>query len=546
MDQAPPSTPLAIAPPTCAERLALRIIQLGAIAVVLVASTYRIFELDRFLIPKELALHATAVAAGFLTLGALRRTVMTSVDRLLLVYLLLGALSVAAATNRWLGLRALAISVSAIVLFWAARALRQAGLGRPLLAALAAAVAVVALSSLAQTYGLRIDLFSLNRAPGGTLGNRNFVAHAAAFGFPLVLLAALRARHFSSFLLASAGAMMTTAALVLTRSRAAWLAFAAVMLVFLAAMIVSRPLRRDGRTWRRSIGVLVLAAIAVAAAIAIPNTLRWRSENPYLESVQGVANYQEGSGRGRLVQYERSLLVALRHPLLGVGPGNWPVVYPKHAPDNDPSVNPSEPGMTFNPWPSSDWVAFIAERGFAAAIVLALVFFRLVASALHQLFAAADAEQGIVAAALLATIAGACVAGAFDAVLLLALPTLIVWTALGGLWTPDAGVVSGWFRRRAEPRSYASIPVILGLGVVALAAVGAARSVAQVVAMDTFATESSRAALERASQIDPGSYRLHLRLARSGKHSQRCAHAMAAMSLFPNSGAARQVSRGCR
>lgn len=545
MDAASPSIPLATSPPTRAERLALRVIQLGSIAGVLVASTYRVFDLDRFLIPKELALHVTALLAGVLALRALRRTTMTSVDRLLLVYLLLSALSAAAATNRWLGLRALAISVSAIVLFWVARALREAGLGRALLAGLAIAVAVVALTSLAQTYGLRLDIFSLNRAPGGTLGNRNFVAHAAAFGFPIVLLAALRARRFSSFLWSAAGVMTTAAALVLTRSRAAWLAFAAVVVVFFVAMIVSGPLRRDGRTWRRSIGVLVLAALAVAAALALPNTLRWRSENPYLESVQGVANYQEGSGHGRLVQYGRSLLVALRHPLLGVGPGNWPVVYPRHAPDNDPSMNPSEPGMTFNPWPSSDWVAFIAERGFAAAIVLALVFFRLIASALRQLFNAADAGEGIVAAALLATIAGACVAGAFDAVLLLALPTMIVWTALGALWTPDAGVVSGWFRR-AEPRSYASIPVVLGLGLVALAAIGAARSVAQVMAMDTFATESSRAALERASQIDPGSYRLHLRLARNGKRSQRCAHAMAAVSLFPDAEAARQVSRGCR
>jgi O-antigen ligase len=545
VDAASPSIPLATPPPTRAERLALRVIQLGSIAVVLVASTYRVFDLDRFLIPKELALHATALLAGVLALRALRRTTMTSVDRLLLVYLLLSALSAATATNRWLGLRALAISVSAIVLFWVARALREAGLGRALLAGLAIAVAVVALTSLAQTYGLRLDIFSLNRAPGGTLGNRNFVAHAAAFGFPIVLLAALRAGRFSSFLWSAAGVMTTAAALVLTRSRAAWLAFAAVVIVFFVAMIVSGPLRRDGRTWRRSIGVLVLAALAVAAALALPNTLRWRSENPYLESVQGVANYQEGSGHGRLVQYGRSLLVALRHPLLGVGPGNWPVVYPRHAPDNDPSMNPSEPGMTFNPWPSSDWVAFIAERGFAAAIVLALVFFRLIASALRQLFNAADAAEGIVAAALLATIAGACVAGAFDAVLLLALPTMIVWTALGALWTPDAGVVSGWFRR-AEPRSHASIPVVLGLGLVALAAIGAARSVAQVVAMDTFATESSRAALERASQIDPGSYRLHLRLARGGKRSQRCAHAMAAVSLFPDAEAARQVSRGCR
>ena len=82
----------------------------------------------------------------------------------------------------------------------------------------------------------------------GTLGNRNFVAHIAAFGLPLVLLAALRARTGGRFFVASIGVMIVTASLVLTRSRAAWLAFAAMLLVFLIALVVSPPVRRDGRT----------------------------------------------------------------------------------------------------------------------------------------------------------------------------------------------------------------------------------------------------------------------------------------------------------
>ena len=49
-----------------AERLALRVLQVGAIAVVIVVSTLHIFELDRFFVPKELAFHLTAVVAGLL------------------------------------------------------------------------------------------------------------------------------------------------------------------------------------------------------------------------------------------------------------------------------------------------------------------------------------------------------------------------------------------------------------------------------------------------------------------------------------------------
>src|SRR5947199_1263538 len=264
-------------------RASLRVVQLGAIAVVVAVTTFFSFELDRFFIPKELVLHVTAVRAALFAIRTLRDATATTIDRLLAGYVALGVLSAAFATNRWLGMRALAISASSVLLFWVARRLRETGYARPLLHALALAVVTVAITSLLQTYGLATTLFSENRSPGGTLGNRNFIAHVAAFGLPLVLLAALGAQR--RFLLGASGAAIATASLVLTRSRAAWLAFAAVVVVFLVAMIASPPLRRDGRTWRRLAAIIVFAGAGVAAALLLPNALKWRSRNPYLQTV---------------------------------------------------------------------------------------------------------------------------------------------------------------------------------------------------------------------------------------------------------------------
>lgn len=510
--------------------LALRIVQIGAIAAVLVASTYRVFDLDRFLVPKELILHVIALAAGALTLHVIRTLPMTRADRLLAVYLLLSAVSALFATNRWVALRALAVSASGAMLFWVARALRDSGRMRGLVSGLVLAIVVAAITSLMQTYGARLDLFSLTRAPGGTLGNRNFIAHAMAFGLPLALLIALRSRRY--FLSAIAIAVMM-ATLVLTRSRAAWLAAAVVVLLVIFALIASPSLRRDGRTWRRIAGIVLLSAGGVAAALFIPNALEWRSDNPYAETARSVTNYKGGSGQGRLAQYKHSLLgVAIRHPLLGVGPGNWPAVYPRYAPRDDQSLSESEGGMTSNPWPSSDWIAFITERGLAAAIVLALVFVTLARNALRHLLSVPDADDALRAAALLGTIAAALVAGAFDAVLLLGVPTIIIWTALGALATFDV----------PSPR-LVSMPVI---GVVLLVvAAGVAYSTTKLMAMDTYATTGDRASLERASQLDPGSYRIHLRLAHGGRRAARCAHARAAHGLFPTAQAAIDASRGC-
>jgi O-antigen ligase len=407
-------------------------------------------DLDRFLVPKELVLHVTAVVAGLLALRAIRRISISWIDWLLAVYLMLSAVSAFLASNQWSGLRAVAITASGMVIFWTARGLREAGLARPLLNVLAFAVVLAAVTSLLQAYGIDTYFFTESRAPGGTLGNRNFVGHVAAFGLPIVLLSALRATRLRGYLIGSAGVAILSAALVLTRSRAAWVACAAVVLIFFIATRMSV----------RLLGVLAVAGVAVVAALLIPNALHWRSDNPYLESVTGVVNYEEGSGRGRLIQYERSLRLAAAHPILGVGPGNWPVAYPAYAARHDPSLHPSRRRATFNPWPSSDWVAFASERGFVAAMIMAVVFIGIAFTGLKR----RDADDGLAAAALLATVAAAVLAGMFDAVLLLPLPTFLVWGVLGALWS-------------AAPSR--RMPVWILIPVIAVAAVGAIQSAVQ-------------------------------------------------------------------
>jgi hypothetical protein len=75
------------------------------------------------------------------------------------------------------------------------------------------------------------------------------------------------------------------------------------------------------------------------------------------------------------------------------------------------------------------------------------------------------------------------------------------------------------------------------------------RSSAQIVSMAIYTTQEATEWLRRAAWIDPGNYRLQLRLARSSGGASRpvrCEHALAALGLFPNAEAARGLSNGCR
>ncbi len=519
--------------------VALRILQAGAIAVVLASAPYKSFDLDRFFVPKELVLNATAVIVTVLCLARAKRLAASRVDQLLAGALLLAALSAIFATNWWLAGRALALALAGAACFWTARALSRAGHSRALVAALALAGVIGAATSLLQAYGVRTEFFSLNRAPGGTFGNRNFMAHLSVITLPALLFSGLRAPSHGALLRWCGGIAIVVASLVLSRTRAAWLALLVGLVVLAIAGLIALR-KRDGSVRLGRLGILFLAAVGGGgAALVIPNTLDWKSDSPYLDTAQSIVNYKGGSGHGRLVQYGNSLRMTLRHPLLGVGPGNWPAVYPRFASDNDPSLG--QDGMTSNPWPSSDWVTFVSERGVPALVLLGLAMLTLFADGIRGLRDEDTTESRLAAAVFLATLVILVTVGTFDAVLLLPIPALVGWSLLGAL--------AAHSRERAVVQLPAPRRVMLIAGVIVLGALAITRSSTQLSAMAMYSTSSKLSVLERSSALDPGSYRIHLRLAESYSRRGDCKkarpHIVAARDLFPSAPAARRVAAAC-
>ena len=520
--------------------VALALIAAGAIGVALAVLPYKTFDLDRCFVPKELVLHGAAALAALVLISRAPRFELTRIDTLLVAFLGLSLVSAVLSTNRWLAWRALAVSLSGVAIFWCARAIARAGWRDALLSWLVLAVVLVGVTALLQAYGLETDYVSLNRAPGGTLGNRNFVAHLAAIATPALLWRTLGARTAWGARLGTAGTVLLAAMLTLSRTRAAWLALAVCVPIAVIGVLAGH------RVWRRSAAsaragrLLIGIAAAVLAAIFVPNHLNWKSDSPYLDSVRAVVDYRGGSGRGRLVQYRNTLRLVSAHPVLGVGPGNWSVRYPSVATPNDPSIDPDD-GMTANPWPSSDWMADVAERGAPAAACLLVTFVGLCVTGVLAMSPRADSDEFAQGLVLVATTVTVVVAGAFDALLLLPAPALIVWGLLGALAVPSRmrATIELTPRRRAI-----ALALVLVAGVAAFG-----RSFAQATAMQWVERDGRTAALERAAALDPGSYLIQMRLATLDAHRGRCdavrERAGAAHGLFPSAPAPRRLLAAC-
>jgi O-antigen ligase len=508
------------------------VIAIGAIACVLVAVPSRLFDLDRFSVPKELALHGAALLVAVVLAFRIDAIEIGVPELGLGLFALWSVITAIVATNWWLAARAIGVTISGIVLFFGARYAAAHGARRLVTIGLALAVLLGGVTGLAQTYGWASEYLADTRAPGGTLGNRNFMAHLMVIGLPLAgwLLATARRRAGVALYLALSA--FAVAAIVLSRSRAAWVGLGAtVVVVGLAGLATKGAARRLPRGRVRALGIAMAAG--ALAALALPNRLEWKSSTPYRDSLRGVLNYREGSGRGRLIQYQNSFTLVRRHPVFGVGPGNWVVAYPTVTTLNDPSFNPVDP-MPTNPWPSSDWVALVAERA-PIGMLLWLVALGAMAIVALRRMKDPDPSRGAAALAALGLLSAAGVQGLFDAVLLLAPPTFVLMAGLGAL-LPFTRPLTGTRPERKRRIAMAALLVL---------ATFTAKSIGQVQAIRIAENGFPTAKLESAVRYDPGSFRLNYLLALRVPCPAARSYTRRLARLYPHHAVARKLAGRC-
>lgn len=167
---------------------------------------------------------------------------------------------------------------------------------------------------------------------GGFMGMLSPLLGATAFGYLRLVLRRgrpLRWRRLAQGMFYGAAAALTTAALVMSWSRGAWLAFG------IAAMVVLVALPR--RWWISLLIVGLIGAAGFAAVVSgrLPASITERVASAFsdlvdVSDVRGVAVSPENYAViERLAHWQAAVEMARISPLTGVGLGNYEVVYPQ-------------------------------------------------------------------------------------------------------------------------------------------------------------------------------------------------------------------------
>lgn len=397
--------------------------------------------------PKELVVDLIGLTTASLCLVSAKRLTFDFTDLFLSLFLAVSIVSATlAATDRLESLRTVGLTISGAAVLWSSGFLARHGRRQQLLDAVTIAIILVSVTVLIDAFGY--GLTYPNASSAGTQGNRNWAAHLIALGMPVLALQSLAGQTARRRAIALGALVVSAAALVLTRSRAGWMAAmlgTALPLVLLT--VTSRLSRPVASTARCSVALGALVA-GLILSVLIPTQLRWTSPSPYLESAEGLLAYDRGSGQSRLRQYNRSIAMVADHLALGVGPGNWRVIYPSYLPKKGP------PGLWYPRRANSDWITLAAERGMPAT-VLFLAALVSIAAACWKSFLSLVREpscserslEPLFAVAILTTVV---IIGSLDAFLQLAAPTLIFFLLMGAL-APQQRVIASFnltWRRR--------------------------------------------------------------------------------------------------
>ncbi len=295
----------------------MRIKPSSVIACAIVAAVPLAFDPGGYYIflPVKWTLATAGVFAGVAAVIFERRSVprppATLAWAALLVVLLTSTLVGVGGLTSWIGYPGRYLGLIAWVTFFGAYIFGAAvGADRERVCTVASGASiVVSVYAIVQAFGL--DPLSWSEAIDVTRTRSTF-GNAAFLGAYLALLVPMAARltfERHDRVIHGSAAILGSLALLTTQTRGAWIGAVAGGA---AIVLVERTRVR----WR-------VVAVAAAGVVALATL------SPYAARVRSIADPSSQTGRGRILQWERTAKLIERRPILGWGPETYAFVFPR-------------------------------------------------------------------------------------------------------------------------------------------------------------------------------------------------------------------------
>jgi O-antigen ligase/tetratricopeptide (TPR) repeat protein len=323
---------------------------IGAAGTVLVPLAF-LDHVNRFaLLPQILSLQLVGLVGlvAWLLSGTHWRS-----SRLILpvvVFCLFEALSVLAAENPVLSLLPIATHIAYVVFFLVLLNLDESEDFLRILKFACITGGMVSVIGIAQFMGLEPSWIPTAGLPSATMGHRNIAAAFLIGVLPFTCLLWQQAKRNTHIVQWGVVMGLQAAFLIATRSRGAWmgLAAASLLVLFLFFRRGGKPTLRLPVPARAASFLIVLALCVLSSAIPAriekgSGEAMWEGKRSIGASLTSVVS--EGGDKGRLALWHRTLEMIVDRPIMGVGAGNWRIVFPAYSQGDmlDPRAIPHRP-----------------------------------------------------------------------------------------------------------------------------------------------------------------------------------------------------------
>ena len=391
------------------------------LTLLLLPFLYSTATLDPVLLPQTILLAGTLLICNVFIIthpGPFAAALPAGFHRRILVvalmgYVLVNALAAAAAANKaeaiWELLKT-ALWAGAILTFIVVFAQHRSMI-TPFSRLVTLAAGVQAIIALGQYGGVAFAGIPGTGGMTGTMANRNLLASALALMFPFALYVAYRGGAVWR-VLASAAVVLSLAVIVVSNTRAAWLAMLAGTLgeavVVFGSMGKTLELRKFVKLHRTRI-IIFGAAVAIIVGLFSSPLFRHTGQQSVRDRLFSIVTRSDRSSRERLALWDKSLRMFADHPLLGVGPGNWRLNIARYG-TADLSI---DPGVTFYQRPHNDYLWVLTEAGLFALICYLVLFADALTCALRVARHGEDPGEIILAASIVFGLTAFLVVGCF-------------------------------------------------------------------------------------------------------------------------------------